>query len=282
MWTTVFQGDGGYVAIHPDDPDVIYLEMQGFPAIYKSIDGGATLMPRWAGITDSDNVFIAPLVMDQSRPDTLWTGGSRPWRTTDGGRRWTRVGDAVVRGALISAISIAPSDSQVVYLGYANGVVRSATNALAASPQWYASNGGLPPGYVSSLAVDPRDPSLAYCTISTYGLPHVLRTTDGGVTWHGLEGDGDTALPDIPAHWIAIRPGASRQLFVATELGAYMSLDGGANWSPFNDGLPLTVVESLDFRDDDTLVAFTYGRSAFMVELSPLPAARRPQGRARR
>jgi len=282
MWTTVFQGDGGYVAIHPEDPDVIYLEMQGFPAIYKSTNGGSTLIPRWSGITDSDNVFIAPFVMDQLQPNTLWTGGSRPWRTTDGARRWTRVGNAVWGGALISAIAIAPSDSQVVYLGYASGIVSSSTDALAASPQWYAGTDGLPPGYVSSLAVDSRDPSLAYCTISTYGLSHLLRTTDGGITWGALEGAGDDVLPDIPAHWIAIRPCRPRELYVATELGVFVSLDAGVSWQPFNDGLPLTVVESLDFKDDDTLVAFTYGRSAFMVELPPLPAARRPQDRARR
>lgn len=54
---------------------------------------------------------------------------------------------------------------------------------------------------------------------------------------------------------------------MGTELGVFTSQDFGVTWVPANVGLAHTVVESLDFQDDNTLVAFTHGRGAFRTEL---------------
>ena len=62
----------------------LFIEIQGFPQIRKSDDGGETFEPAVDGITDTDGIFITPFAMDQSDPNILWSGGSRPWRTTDG------------------------------------------------------------------------------------------------------------------------------------------------------------------------------------------------------
>ncbi len=61
----------------------------------------------------------------------------------------------------------------------------------------------------------------------------------------------------------------------------YRSDDGGTTWLPANTGLAHTVVESLDFQDDHTLIAFTHGRGAFNARLDPCPGSppRRPGGR---
>lgn len=99
----------------------------------------------------------------------------------------------------------------------------------------------------------------------------MLRTTDGGDDWISIDGIEATGVPDIPAHWIAVRPCNSQQLYVGTELGVFASSDGGSTWDPANDGLAHTVVETLDFKDNDTLVAFTHGRGAFINRLKPCP-----------
>lgn len=267
-WAPVFGGDGGYVAIDPNNDQTMYVEIQFFPEIRKSTNGGLTFALAVNGITDTDGVFITPFAMDQSNPNVLWTGGTRPWRTVDGAANWTLAGPAVAGAGRISAIAIAPTDSNVVYLGFNNGRVARTTNALAPTPSWTVSSTGLRPGaWVSSVAVDPFNPAIAYATYSTFGGRHVYKTTDGGATWAPIDGAGAGALPDLPVHWIEVRPCNASQLYLGTELGVFASDDGGASWAPANPNVPTTVVESLDFPSDSQLVAFTHGRGAFLAAL---------------
>ncbi|MFG0273859.1 MAG: hypothetical protein ACF8QF_02255 [Phycisphaerales bacterium] len=271
-WVSIGGGDGGYVAIDPRDPDVIFTEIQGFPTIRKSTNGGASSFPATGGITDTDGLFITPFAIDERNPDILWTGGRRPWRTTNSAASWQVAGIDLPAAATISAIAVAPSDSNVVYLGYSNGHVARSTNALDASPTWVLSSSGLPSGFawVSSMAVDPRDPDIAYASYSTFGVGHVYRTANGGASWTRIDGvGGSDPIPDIPVHWIAVRPTDSAQLYAATELGVFASDDTGATWRPTGPGMPNTVVESLDWKGPDTLVAFTHGRGAFIADLIP-------------
>ncbi|MCP4593550.1 MAG: hypothetical protein GY842_22665 [bacterium] len=272
-WKMVYGGDGGYVAIDPTDAQRVFIEIQGFPTIQMSTNGGETFADAVDGITDTDGLFITPYAMDQSDPAVMWTGGSRPWRTTNGAALWEPAGPNLSGPNTISAIAIAPSDSNVVYLGFDNGYVARTTNGLDPSPTWTVYSSGLYTGaWVSSMAVDPEDSDIAYCTYSTYGIPHVLRKAAGSSTWTPIDGSGETAIPDIPAHWVAVRPCDSEQLYVGTELGAFASDDGGATWEPANDGLPHTMVETLDFKNSSTLVAFTHGRGAFVTDLELCPA----------
>ena len=71
-------GDGGYVAIDPRNSDVVFVEYQGFPNFWKSVDGGESFVAAVNGITDTDGIFITPFAMDQANPNVLWSGGNRP------------------------------------------------------------------------------------------------------------------------------------------------------------------------------------------------------------
>jgi hypothetical protein len=91
-WKLIFGGDGGDVAIDPRDSGVLFVEYQGLGNVFKSLDGGETFAAANNGLSDTDGTFIPPLAMDQSNPDILWTGGKRPWRTTDSAGVWKVVG----------------------------------------------------------------------------------------------------------------------------------------------------------------------------------------------
>jgi photosystem II stability/assembly factor-like uncharacterized protein len=269
-WRMIYGGDGGYVAIDPTNSQRLFIEIQGFPQIRVSHDGGDTFALAVDGITDTDGLFITPYAMDQNDPDILWTGGGRPWRTTDGAVSWAPAGPNFPTTDSLSAVAIAPSDSNVVYLGFEDGYIVRTTNALDPVPDWTLYTNGLIGGaWVSSVAVDPTQPDIAYCTYSTYGVPHVFRKNRGSNQWTPIDGTAPDGIPDIPAHWIAVRPCDVRQLYVGTELGMFASDDGGATWDPVNTGLAHTIVETLDFTDENTLVAFTHGRGAFVTDLEP-------------
>ena len=275
-WASIFGGDGGYTLIDKSNADVIYAETQNFPNIIKSTNGGANFYAAVSGITDSDGAFITPIAMDPSNSQVLWTGGSRPWRTTNGASSWTLAGpaDPFPAGATISAISVSPIDGNTVWIGFSNGVVARSTNALSGSPTWTEFDGsnGLPGAYVSSVEADPHDASVAYATFSTFGVPHVLRTANGGTTWTALGSIAEIGIPDVPVHSIAVHPTDDATLYAGTEIGVFVSEDTGATWAPANTGLARTVVERVFFRDASTVVAFTHGRGAFLAEVAVAPA----------
>jgi len=284
-WQLVLGGDGGYVQIDPNNDQIVLAETQNFPTIFKSTQGGdpGSFDPAVEGITDSDGLFITPFFMDQTEPSVVWTGGRRAWRTTNQASSWQLASDDFENADLgldpsrISAIASAPGEPSVVYLGFSNGFIATSTNALATPPediQWSIRADGLPieNGFISDLAVDPDDPQLAYATSSTFGIPHIYRTTDGGQTWESIDGIADNAIPDIPVHSIAVLPSDSSILFAGTEVGVFASEDAGQTWVPASTGLPTTVVEELDFKDSTTLVAFTHGRGAFITDGLLCPA----------
>ncbi len=278
-WKEVLGGDGGYVAIDPRDPNVIYAETQYFPSMYKSTDGGRSFAWASHGIDDDGGLFISPFALDPTDPDVLWAGGRLPWRTTDGAASWqlafdedpNNYGSGYPTGewASISAIAIAPSDHNVVYFGFSNGRVARTGNGLDEAPAWVSTRQGLPSAFLSSLAVNPLNPDVVYCTFSTFDVGHVYRSVDAGSTWELIDGPEQEGVPDIPVHWIAIRPCNPAQLYVGTELGVFASDDSGATWQPANAGMPHTVVEALVWKDANTLVAFTHGRGAFLTLLEP-------------
>jgi len=275
VWKQVAGGDGGYAAVNPDNPQLIYHTFQ-YLQIEKSYDGGANWYPAMNGIPFNElRLFIAPLVMSPSNPDTLYAGASRLYRTTDGALSWEPISPPLGYDA-ISAIGPAPSSSNVIYVGSYGGldVTTDGGNTWTETQP-----NGLPYRYVSDIAVDPNDATSAYVTLSGFdpygGSGHVFHTANTGGAWADISGD----LPNIPVNALAIDPRTSPPtLYAGTDGGVFRSTDGGATWDNFNKGsLPNVVVQDLLLNtQDNTLVAATHGRSAWVTTISkpadtPLP-----------
>src|SRR4029078_13198120 len=84
-----------------------------------------------------------------------------------------------------------------------------------------------------------------------------------GRTWSGLDGSGAGRLPDIPAHALAVDPADSPRPFLGTDLGVFVSIDGGAHWDVEDTGFPNVVTEWLVARpgaEGTEIYAFTHGR----------------------
>ena len=274
-WNSIMGGDGGYVAIDPDNTNNIYAEFQNL-AIRKSTDGGFTFRDAVTGITNSNFLFIVPFAMDPSNARRLWTGSNVVWRTTDGASQWIQASAALSLGNT-SALAIFPSDGNRVIVGTTAGAIHHTVSALSADATtlW---DGALPRiGFVSWVAYDPIDPNIAYATYSSFnriGVPtdrHIYKTTDGGTNWAPVDGDGATGIPDIPVHCIVIDPTNRSRLYVGTDLGVFVSTDGGGNWARENTGFANTPTESLSLTNAEGIVrlfAFTHGRGAYRVRLA--------------
>jgi photosystem II stability/assembly factor-like uncharacterized protein len=256
-WKMVWGGDGAYVAVDPRNPSVIYASSQ-VGNIVKSTDGGATFRAARNGVTNEQFLFIAPFVMDPSEPSTLFLGGRRLWKTTNAADSWTAVTGPL--DALVSAIAVGPGGR--VLAGTANGSIYRSTGGSQFTSSAPRS------GFVSSLAFDAMNPSLAYATYAGFGGEHVWKSNDGGATWTAI-GNG---LPDIPVHSIAIDPNGGT-LYLGTDLGVFTSTDRGASWMVENTGFAPAVTETVVIAAGH-VYAFTHGRGAWRAELPVGPRSR--------
>jgi hypothetical protein len=281
-WSTLLGGDGGYVAVDPTNTDVLYVE-NILLSIQKSTDAGSTFADAVNGIAESflDFAFITPFVMDSANPQRLWTGGLFMWRTTDGAANWTQASDIVGGFASFSAIAVAPTNPNNVLAGTLDGFIHRTNIGLTSDENTVWPFAQPRDGFVSSLTFDPADANTAYATYSTFNtIPadrHVYKSTDAGATWAGIDGAGGTGLPDVPVHSLIVDPNSSSRLYVGTDLGVFVSLDGGANWARENTGFANVATESLSINGPagaKSVFAFTHGRGAWRVPLCAFSVSR--------
>jgi photosystem II stability/assembly factor-like uncharacterized protein len=283
-WLHINGGDGGYVAIDPDNPNNLYVESQWF-GFRRSTDGGYNFVRAVNGVTEDrqDFLFITPFAMDPNNGARLWTGGRRLWRTDNGALNWNAASTTLGTGQ-VSALAVAWGNSDLVVVGDTNGFIYRNDEALAAGATtvWQSSRPRV--GFVSSLAFDPSTPGRLYATFAGFGGPHVWRSDDGAVTWEAIDGTGTASIPDVPVHSIVVDPDNPRRLYVGTDLGVMTSTNGGLSWAAENTGFANAVTEWLALETDDHgdpwLFAFTHGRGAYRVPLNASsPSPRRPDAR---
>jgi len=149
--------------------------------------------------------------------------------------------------------------------------------ATNAGGTWHIAKAtGLPERMITSIRMDPTNPSTVYATLAGYGRDwafpgavgedtskvgtgHVFKSTDAGETFTDVSGD----LPDAPAAWSVVHNG---HLVVGTDTGVYESCDNaGGAYSVLGGGLPSAPISTLRFKpgDPDLLVAATYGRGVY-------------------
>ncbi|MBM3495287.1 MAG: hypothetical protein FJX72_13345, partial [Armatimonadetes bacterium] len=234
VWETRFSGDGSGVAIHPTNADIPHCTAQGIGILQTRNNWSSqTNISPDAG-SDRKGPFTH-LALDPSDPDLLYTGTNYMWRWNDRERSWdARLGStelATVNG-IITAIAVAPSSSSHLYVGTLRGELWASTDSGA---HWtYIASGtpALPSRSITGIAVDPTDPEQVYVTIGGTGAGHVFRCADvlaSPRVWTDLSGSGLAALPSAHTNCVALDPDFPTDvLYVATDIGVFTTLDGGA------------------------------------------------------
>lgn len=266
-WTQIMGGDGGYVAVDPGNTNILFAETTNL-SIQKSVDGGSTFNGATTGITgDNGFQFINPFIMDPSNSLRLWTGGWLIWRTTNGGSNWVQASSTTAGNGSVSALAAATTDGNYVLVGMSDGFIHRTTTGLSntSATNWPVIQPRT--GYVSWLTFDPTNKNTAYATYSTFGGTHIYKSTDAGASWAGLDGTGGNTIPDIPVHAIVVDPSNTSRLYAGTDLGVFVTTDGGANWAVENTGFANVVTEALAVNGSN-LFAFTHGRGAWRVPTS--------------
>ncbi len=302
-------GESGYIAVRPDDPDIVYVG-----AIGSSPGGGNALQRydrrtkqirlittwpegmRGAGAAQWKQRFAwtYPIVISPHDPSTLYIGGNRVYKSTDEGQRWEAISPDLTRA---DPETLQPSGGPV-NLDAVGAEVYATVFAFAESSHeagvfWAGSDDGLvhlsrdsgktwqemtPPALpertlISSIELSPWDPATAYIAATRYKLddysPYLYVTRDYGGHWQRIN-DG---IPEQDfTRVVRADPDQQGLLYAGTETGIYVSFDDGAHWQRFQSNLPVTPIYDLIVRGSD-LIAGTHGRSIWILDdLTPLRA----------
>jgi uncharacterized repeat protein (TIGR01451 family) len=278
QWERILGGDGGYAAVDPTNTNVLYAEQTNL-SFQKSTNGGVSFAAARTGITEASSnfLFTAPFYMDPLNSQRLYLGGARVWKTTNAAGSWASASGFL--GFRVSALATSPQDANYgLFGGQAGHIWRTQTLTTDAIPAGTTSTWAFarprPNDFVSWVTFDPTNKNVAYATYSTFNnganVGHVWKSVDAGVTWTVIDGTGQNSIPDIPVHTIAVDPNNTQRLYVGTDLGVFVTLDGGANWAKETTGFSNTVVKSLNILNVggvSTLYAFTHGRGLFKVAI---------------
>ncbi len=259
-WVNIIGGDGGTTLVNWKNPNIVYSEYIGL-LIIKSIDGGKSYQwEKTKGLDMEGALFYAPFNLDPNDPDILVAGSRRVSRSTNGAESWEPISPPL--GGSVSAVSVAPGNSKVIYAGTTTGKVWVTPNT---GKNWYDITKGLPRGYVSYVCIDPRSPRTIYVSLMGWSQQRIWKSTDAGGTWKDVSGD----LPGMPIRMIAINPRKPNTVYIATEIGVFVSETGGGNWKRLGRGLPsLPIFTIMVNTTTNYITVATHGRGAWRLPIA--------------
>jgi photosystem II stability/assembly factor-like uncharacterized protein len=259
-WIYVGGGDGGRIAVDPDNSNLMYLCINSTP--YRTFDG-VNLEPLVNGLQNHRFNWIRPMVLDPSG-DRLFTASNNVHRLSPAkdATSWLTITPSQLTSSIITDLEIPEPKPRFMFAATGDGQVYLCENLIALDPEWYSLSEGLPNRWISDLTLGWGSVETAYVALSGYGTGHAYKTSDGGESWFDISGD----LPDIPANAIVPSRTDSNAVFLATDIGVWYTINGGTNWKQFGNGLPNVVSYDMKLTPENRLIVGTFGRGIWSTD----------------
>src|SRR5258705_8470200 len=306
QWKTMNGGDGSWMFADPTAPDCLYAEAQGgaIGRVNRRTHESRNIqpLPHYQEKKLRFN-WNTPIHISATQKGTVYIGAQVLFRSKGYGQSWERISpdlttndpqkqkqeqsggitvdnSAAEMHTTIYAIAESPraGGGQVIWVGTDDGNLQVTRDGGKTWTNVAPNITGLPKNaWVSSVEPGHFADGTIYATfdVHTFGdmRPYAYKSTDFGATWTPL------VAPDSPvrgyAHVIKEDPVNPNLLFLGTELGLWVSVDGGKQWAHYKGGdLPAVAVRDLAIhpRDHDLVIA-THGRGIWIVDdISPLRA----------
>ena len=295
-WTMTDFGDGMYQQVDPLDPDFVYTSSQGAGIIryHPLTRDRKAIRPAPQDTTDTHRFhWTAPFIISPHDPKTILLGGNKLFTTRDRGVTWQESKDLSrqidrdtlpIMGSVwdstalsrndgvsgyghITTLSESPMRPGLIWVGTDDGNVQVSEDAGASWTELSDNLPGfLPPMFVSRVEASHAEDGRAYITLDGHWddnyEPYLFVTDDLGQSWQnigaGLEG---------PVRVIREHPNNPDALFVGTDLGVFLSLNAGRNWTSLNTNMPRVPIFDLEIHSrDNDLIAGTHGRGIWILD----------------
>ena len=300
-WNSVGYGDGFRVLKHPTKP-IIYSEMQGAENVWR-VDTERQLSKTIQPLQASKDKELrwnwnAPMAVSTHQPDRFYMGSQYLHKSEDMGESWSIISPDLTTndplkqnqedsGGLsmdnsgaenhttIFTIAESPLDEKVIWVGTDDGNVQVTQDGGKSWTNTVANISGLPKNtWCYHIEASTFDKGTAYAVFDGHTMndmnPYAYKTTDYGKTWTSIISD------DVVGFARNIQEDYENQnlLFLGTEFGLYITMDGGKNWKKFTNNMPSVAVHFIDLhKRTNDLVMGTHGRGVIIIDdISPLRA----------
>jgi photosystem II stability/assembly factor-like uncharacterized protein len=303
-WENIYGGDGFCVFEDTSDPDYIYAEYQG-GTIGRVNRHTLEIRPIQPLPNYNEKKlrfnWNTPIHMSPNEKGTIYIGAQFLFRSRDHGQSWERIspdlttndpekqkqeesGGVTVDNSSaemhtsIYSISESPKNGQIIWVGTDDGNLQITRDGAKTWTNVVANVPGLAKNsWVSTIEASRFDEGTAYATFDrhTFGdmNPYAYKTADYGKTWTSLHVQENGALGY--AHVIKEDTVDPNLLFLGTEFGLWISVDGGQHWGQYKgSNFPAVAVRDLvvQSRESDLVLA-THGRGIWIIDdISPLRA----------
>ncbi|MBI2679028.1 MAG: sialidase [Candidatus Koribacter versatilis] len=301
-WENMYGGDGFWMWEDPSDPDYVYAEAQGgeIGRVNRRTHETRAIKPYPNyGEKKLRCNWNSPIMVSPNDKNTLYFGCQFLFRSTDHGQSWQRISpdlstndpekqkqeesggvtvdnSAAEMNTTVYAISESPKNAQVIWVGTDDGNVQVTRDGgkswanVTANVQGV----GVKAPITSWVEASPFDDATAFAAFDGHMqgdmTPYAGKTTDSGKTWQlfDLAGSGVRGY----AHVIKQDSKAANLLFLGTEFGLWVSIDGGAHWAQYRgSNFPAVAVRDLMVQPRTSdLVLGTHGRGIWIIDdISP-------------
>jgi photosystem II stability/assembly factor-like uncharacterized protein len=294
-WTASAGGESAFLAFDPDNPRyVLGGSYQGtIDVIDTQATAGTNIMAapiQYLGMDAKDMKYRfnwnAPIIWSRHEPNTFYHGAQVLLKTTDMGKTWKEVSADLTRNekekqgtpgvpytneavgaenyATLAYVIESPHEKGVIWTGSDDGLVQLTRDGGATWKN--VTPKGLAECLINAIDVSPFDKATAYIATTRYKFndhaPGLYKTTDYGATWTKI----DRGIP-ANAFTRVVREDDVRRdlLFAGTELGVFISWNGGRDWTAFQLNLPITPITDLRVHQGN-LIAATSGRSFWILD----------------
>ncbi|MBD0776276.1 hypothetical protein HPE56_00590 [Maribacter sp. ANRC-HE7] len=298
-WNSVGYGDGFRVLKHPSK-NIIYSEMQGAANVWRiDVDRNLTktIQPLPSkGIAKLRFNWNAPMAISAHQPDRFYMGSQFLHKSEDMGDTWKIISPDLTTndpakqaqedsGGLskdnsgaenhttIFTIAESPLDGDVIWVGTDDGNVQVTQDGGKSWTNTVVNITGLPKNtWTYHIEASVFNKGTAYAVFEGHTQndmrPYTYKTTDFGKSWKSIITDDvvgivrniqeDYVNPDL--------------LFLGTEFGLYITIDGGKNWKKFTNNMPSVAVHYIELqKQTNDLVMGTHGRGVIIIDdISPL------------
>jgi len=287
--TWVGGGDGQFNQVDPEDSRWLFNASQNgaIQRIDQKTGASKFIRPsRPKGRPLFRFNWTAPIHISPHNPRIIYLGAQVLLRSMNRGDAWNEISPDLttndpaklagnIEFCTLTSISESPLKPGLIWCGTDDGRIQVTRDGGAA---WFdataaAASAGVPAEfYVTRVAASSHAEGRAYVTKAGWHRddyrPFVLRTEDFGATWTDLS----AGLPEGTVYVVVEDRRNPGLLFIGTESGVWVSIDGGKGWAPMGAGLPpnAMVHDLLIHPRENDLVAATHGRGVYMTNISPL------------
>ena len=270
-------GDGMQIQIDSRNPNVVFAGFQ-FGNYYKinqkenKFDYITPKSPK--GEKPYRFNWQTPILLSSHNQDILYMGSEFLHRSMNQGESWERISEDLTHGAkegnvafgTITTIAESKFQFGLLYTGSDDGKIHISKDGGAS---WQLISNNLPQNlWVSRVVASKFKKERVYITLNGYRNDnfnsYVYVSEDFGANWTSIS-SGLTQAVNV----IAEDSENENILYVGTDNGLFISLDKGATWQDFSNGMPKVAVHDLVIQSKaKELVVGTHGRSIYKVDIS--------------